>query len=447
VKILLVDDELSLRRTFRTTLEAMGHTVAEAGGGTAARELLEKQRFDVAFLDLRLGRSSGLELLPQMLRLEPKLGVIVMTAYASIDTAVEAMRRGALDYLPKPFTPDQVRVVLDRWRLVSGLRSEVAELRDRVAESEPEAELKTEEPSVQAAYDVAFRAAGTEATILLRGESGTGKGVLARAIHERSARAGRPFVTVHCPSLSADLLESDLFGHAKGAFTGAVVETDGKVAAADGGTLFLDEVGDLPPAVQPKLLRFLQEKAYERVGETRTRHGDVRLLTASNRDLADEVRAGRFREDLFYRIDVIEVTLPALRERRRDIGALAGRLLAFFARQTARPLTGFTREARAALEHYAWPGNLRELRNAVERAVILAAGPELGLGDLPAPIAAPRLEGGSQEITLGGATTLDDLEAEHIRRVLATSATLDDAARTLGVDPSTLYRKRKRYGL
>jgi NtrC-family two-component system response regulator AlgB len=219
------------------------------------------------------------------------------------------------------------------------------------------------------------------------------------------------------------------------------------VAAAEGGTLFLDEVGDLPLAVQPKLLRFLQEKSYERVGETRTRHGDVRLLAASNRHLSGEVRAGRFREDLYYRIDVIEVTLPPLRERRRDIGPLAGELLAFFARQTAKPITGFTREARAALERHAWPGNLRELRNAIERAVILAAGPEVGLGDLPAQITAPGPDGGPAEIKLGGATTLDDLEAEHIRRVLASSATLDDAARSLGVDPSTLYRKRKRYGL
>jgi NtrC-family two-component system response regulator AlgB len=445
VNILLVDDEVSLRRTFRTTLEAMGHSVCEAGAGPAARDLLETWRFDVAFLDLRLGRTSGLELLPELLRSQPKLGVIVMTAYASVDTAVEAMRRGAFDYLPKPFTPDQVRVVLDRWRLVSGLQSEVADLRDRVAEATPEADLATVEPSVLAAYEVAFRAAGTEATILLRGESGTGKGVLARAIHERSPRADRPFVTVHCPSLSAELLESDLFGHAKGAFTGAIVETQGKVAAADGGTLFLDEIGDLPLAVQPKLLRFLQEKAYERVGETGTRHADVRLVAASNCDLAADVRAGRFREDLFYRLNVIEVTLPPLRQRRRDIVALAERLLRFFGR--AKPIMSFTAEAREALEQYAWPGNLRELRNAVERGVILAAGPEVGTADLPALVTARPLEGGPQEASLGGATTLEELEAEHIRRVLAASPSLDDAANTLGVDPSTLYRKRKRYGL
>ncbi|HEY1377882.1 MAG TPA: sigma-54 dependent transcriptional regulator [Gemmataceae bacterium] len=441
--VLLIDDEASLRRTLRTALESMRHAVAEAVGGPEALEAVARRRFDLAFLDLRLGREKGLDLLPELLRTSPGVGVVVMTAYASIDTAVEAMRRGAFDYLPKPFTPDQLRVVLDRWQLVAGLRSEVADLRSRVAEAVPEADLDTEEPAVRAAYDVAFRVAATEATVLVRGESGTGKGILARAVHARSPRAGRPFVTVHCPSLSAELLESDLFGHAKGAFTGAVTGTDGKVAAAEGGTLFLDEVGDLPPTVQPKLLRFLQERAYERVGESRTRHGDVRLVAATNRDLEAEVRAGRFREDLFYRLNVVEVTLPPLRDRRRDIGPLADGLLRFFARQSAKAVAGYTAEARAALERHPWPGNLRELRNAIERGVILAAGAEVGLADLPAQLGTPP----AKKVEIGGTATLDEIEAEHIRRVLASAPTLDDAARTLGIDPSTLYRKRKRYGL
>jgi NtrC-family two-component system response regulator AlgB len=443
MNLLIIDDESSLRRTLRTALEAMGHSAADVPAGPAAVDALGKQRFDLAFLDLRLGRSSGLDLLPDLLRAAPGLGVIVMTAYASIDTAVEAMRRGAFDYLPKPFTPDQLRLVLNRWGLVSGLRSQVADLRDQVRQAVPEADLETASPAVRAAFDVAFRVAPTDATILLRGESGTGKGVLARAVHSRSSRAGRPFVTVHCPSLSAELLESDLFGHAKGAFTGAVTETEGKVSAADGGTLFLDEVGDLPPAVQPKLLRFLQEKSYERVGETTTRHADVRLIAATNRDLEVEVRAGRFREDLYYRLNVIDIALPPLRERREDIGPLAERLLRFFARQSAKAVTAFSVEARAALERHSWPGNLRELRNAVERGVILATGLEVGLSDLPAQLGAPP----AKRVEIGGAATLDDLEAEHIRRVLAASASLDDAAHTLGIDPSTLYRKRKRYGL
>jgi NtrC-family two-component system response regulator AlgB len=281
--------------------------------------------------------------------------------------------------------------------------------------------------------------------VLLRGENGTGKGVLARALHAWSKRADGPFVTVSCPSLSPDLLESDLFGHVRGAFTGAVRDSAGKVTAAEGGTLFLDEVGDLPPPLQPKLLRFLQERKYERVGETRTRAADVRLVAATNRDLEAAVGSGGFREDLLYRLNVVEVTLPPLRQR-ADVLELAGHLLAFFARQTGQSLSGFTPEAREALKGHPWPGNLRELRNAVERAAILAAGPEVGLADLPERIAQSR-EAGSSQAVPGGPLTLEQLEVEHIRRVLAVSPNLDAAAKTLGIDPSTLYRKRKQYGL
>ena len=224
---------------------------------------------------------------------------------------------------------------------------------------------------MQAALDVAFQVAGSDASVLLRGESGTGKGVLARAIHARSPRANRPFVTVHCPSLSAELLESDLFGHVRGAFTSAVQDAEGKVTAAQGGTLFLDEIGELPLTVQPKLLRFLQEKAFERVGETRTRHGDVRILTATNRDLESDVAAGRFREDLLYRLNVIDLRLPPLRERRRDVPILTEHLLRFFARQSGKPVQRFTKEAWEAIQQHTWPGNLRELRNAIERGTIL----------------------------------------------------------------------------
>jgi NtrC-family two-component system response regulator AlgB len=290
---------------------------------------------------------------------------------------------------------------------------------------------------------VALKAAPSEAAILLRGESGTGKGVLARAIHAHSRRASAPFVTIQCPSLSAELLESELFGHVRGAFTGAIRDTIGKVAVAEGGTLFLDEIADLPPPLQPKLLRLLQEKRYERIGETTTRAADVRIVAATNRNLEAESAAGRFREDLLYRINVIEVILPPLRQRPHDILLLAEHLLAFFARQAGRRLTGFTEEARAALLRYPWPGNVRELRNAVERGVILTAGPTIGLAELPAPIGAPPRPG----IEVGGRVTLDELEAEHVRRVLAATATMEEAAEVLGIDPSTLYRKRKRHGL
>jgi NtrC-family two-component system response regulator AlgB len=436
--LLLIDDEASLRRTLRTTLESMGHSATEAAAPDQALQRLREANFHLAFLDLRLGRDKGLDLLPQLLREAPHMGVVVVTAYASIDSAVEAMRRGAFDYLPKPFTPDQLRVVLRRWEQVSRLRSQVSALTEQVRDATPEAELDTREPAMRGVLDLAFEVAPSEATVLLRGESGTGKGVLARAVHDRSPRAPGPFVTVHCPSLSGELLESELFGHARGAFTGAVQETQGKVAVAEAGTLLLDEVGELPLALQPKLLRLLQDRGYERVGEARTRTADVRIIAATNKDLPAAVAAGRFREDLYYRLNVIDIELPPLRRRPRDIVPLAIHLLRFFARQTGKPITGFTEPAQVALAQYAWPGNVRELRNAIERGVILSKGPLIDLPHLPAQLtqpAAPRIE-------LGGHVTLEDLEAEHIRRVVALAPSLDQAAAILGIDPSTLYRKR-----
>ena len=374
----------------------------------------------------------------------PGLHVVVVTAYATIETAVEAMRRGAFDYLPKPFTPDQLRIVLDRIAHVRRLQSHVEELEDQIRSVVPEVDLQTEEPKMLEALDMAFRTAATEATILIRGESGTGKGVLARAIHARSQRAGGPFVTVHCPSLSAELLESELFGHVEGAFTGAVRDTIGKVAAAEGGTVFLDEIGDLPLALQPKLLRLLQERCYERVGETQTRASNVRILAATNRDLEAAIAAGRFREDLFYRLNVIDVVVPPLRERAADILPLAEHLLQFFARENGKHIAGFGEPVRQAICNYSWPGNVRELRNAVERAVILATEALISPANLPAQIIrdTPRAAASTPD-----ALTLEQLEAEHIRRVLAVAETIEEAAAKLGIDPSTLYRKRKKYNI
>jgi NtrC-family two-component system response regulator AlgB len=315
-------------------------------------------------------------------------------------------------------------------------------LEEQVGQLAPDVELETKEPAFRTVLETAWQVAPSDATVLLRGESGTGKGVLARAIHDRGKRARHPFIVVHCPSLSAELLESDLFGHVRGAFTGAVRDTTGKVDAAAGGTLFLDEVGDLPLTLQPKLLRLLQDKAYERVGETVPRTADVRILAATNRDLEKDVKAGRFREDLYYRLNVFDLTIPSLRQRRKDILPLAVFLLAFFARQSGKVLTGFTTRAEVALSNHTWPGNVRELRNAVERGVILTRGPVVGLEHLPGQLAGaigPRIE-------VGGPVTLEELEAEHIRRIVASSPSLDEAAKTLGIDPSTLYRKRKRVG-
>jgi two-component system, NtrC family, response regulator AlgB len=446
MRVLIVDDEPNIRHTLRIAIESMGHSAEEASSRRDALRAAERSPFDVALVDLRLGDESGLDLFEPLLVQLPRLAVVVITAFASIDSALDALRRGAFDYLPKPFTPGQVRAVLERVANVRGLRDRVADLEERVRLEVPEADLQGRDPEVRRVLEMARRVGPFEAAVLLRGENGTGKGVLARALHAWSKRADGPFVTVNCPSLNPDLLESDLFGHARGAFTGAVRDAAGKVAAAEGGTLFLDEVGDLPSPLQPKLLRFLQERKYERVGETNTRTADVRLIAATNRDLEALVVSGGFREDLLYRLNVVEMTLPPLRKR-SDIAELADHLLAFFARQVARPLTGFTPEALRTLKTHAWPGNLRELRNAVERAAILAEGPEIGVSDLPERIIPKTPAEPGQPIALGSFVSLEALEAEQIRRILAATPSREEAARVLGIDPSTLYRKRKQYGL
>jgi len=374
---------------------------------------------------------------------------VIVTAFASIENAVDAMRRGAFDYLPKPFTPAQIRALLERLERVRSLENRLAGLKDRIVSEVPEASFECTDAALKLVFEQGHQVAATDAVVLIRGASGTGKGVLARAIHAWSRRASEPFVTVSCPSLNAELLESELFGHARGSFTGAVTDTEGKVEAAQGGCLFLDEIGDLPLPLQPKLLRFLQERRYERVGETRTRAADVRLIAASNRDLEAAVTAGHFREDLLYRLNVVELTLPPLRQR-SDRLELTQHMLAFFARQLGKRIEGFTNEARQAILQYGWPGNLRELRNAIERAVIFGAGQSLGLGDLPSRVATAghhTTPGTSATIQVGHPIRLDQLETEHIRLILRQSPTLEDAARILGIDPSTLYRKRKQLGL
>ena len=328
--------------------------------------------------------------------------------------------------------------------------SQADELEEQVRSVVPEVDLQTNEPRMREALDVVFRAAASETTILLRGESGTRKGVLAQAIHSHSPRAAHPFVTLHCPSPSAELLEIELFGRAQGASTCAVGDTVGKVAVAEGGTLFFDEIGDLPLALQPKLLRLLQQRCYERVGETQTRASSVRVLAATNRNLEAQLAAGRFLEDLYYQLNVTEVTVPPLRDRPADILPLAEHLLRFYARQNGKSISGFAEPVRDALLRYAWPGNIRELRNAIERGVILATGPVVALADLPSQIGNPNQAGQGAAVkpwAAGEPLTLDQMEAEYIRRILASTATIGEAATKLGIDPSTLYRKRKRYGI
>ena len=310
MRVLVVDDEKNIRRTFSLALESMDHEVSAAASGKEAIEELKRANFEVAFLDLKLSQESGLDVLEQIVRVSPQTFVVIITAYASVETAVEAMRRRAFDYLPKPCTPEQIRHVLSNVERTRKLERRVADLESRLVASGPEIDLATESPEMRKALDTALKAAQSEATVLLLGETGTGKSVLAREIHRRSRRPDGAFVTVSCPSLSKELLESELFGHVKGAFTGAHQDTTGKVASADGGTLFLDEIGELPWAIQSRLLRLLQERDYERVGENIPRHANVRIISATNRDLAKAVAEGAFREDLYYRLNVIPIPLP-----------------------------------------------------------------------------------------------------------------------------------------
>jgi two-component system, NtrC family, response regulator AlgB len=438
MRVLVVDDERNIRQTMGTALESMDHEAVTVSTGEEALRRMEAEAFQVILLDLKLQQGSGMDLLGEILRRDPSVSVVMVTAYASIETAVEAMRRGAYDFLAKPCTPDQVRQVLNRIARTRQLENRVVELESRLRAETAEFGLESDAPLMQKALAIANKAATSEATVLLLGESGTGKSVLARAMHEHSRRGQGAFITVSSPSLSRDLLESELFGHVKGAFTGAHADAIGKIAAAEGGTLFLDEIGDLPPEVQAKLLRLLQEREYERVGDTRARKADVRVIAATNRSLSEAVANGQFREDLYYRLNVITITLPPLRDRLVDLPRIANKQLRFFGARSARNSLQFSPEAMSALQQYSWPGNLRELRNVIERATILAEGDWIQPGDLA------DLADASQEPRIGGPATLADLENEHIRRVLANSRTIEEAAHTLGIDPATLYRRKKK---
>jgi NtrC-family two-component system response regulator AlgB len=441
LSILVVDDEKNIRQALRVCLEAMDADVAEASSSQTALEALRRAAFDIVFLDLKLGAQSGIDLIPQLLVENPNVVVIVVTAYATFETAVEAIRRGAWDYLPKPFTPAQIRHLIEKVQVQRSLSAHVANLQERLSSEAPDIDLDSQAPSMRSALQIMSRAAQSDVAVLFRGESGTGKSVFARAMHLESKRRERPFVTINCPTLTEELLASELFGHAKGAFTGAIRDQPGRVESAEGGTLFLDEIGDLPAGLQAKLLRFLQEKSFERVGETRTRHANVRVVAATNRDLDADVKAGRFREDLLFRLNVIEVRVPPLRERREDILPLCQRFLAFFARAIGRPVPELSPEAKQLLIDYAWPGNVRELRNAIERAMILWPSAVIEPPAFPDRIAGARDRGP----TLGGPFTLDDVERAHIAAVVARAKTMDEAAQVLGIDDSTLWRKRKKY--
>jgi len=449
---LIIDDDKTFREATCFLIEEEGHYAEGAADGTVGMTRLREEKFDAVLLDLNLGRENGLDVLTEIQKAHPDLPVVMFTAQGNIRTAVEAMRRGAADFLEKPFQSEQFLTVLARLQRLKQMGQQIERLEREVTETranEAASIFDFGAPAMKEAMETLLRAAKTPASILILGESGTGKSVAARAVHQNSHLADKPFITVSCPSLSRELLESELFGHVKGAFTGAVKEHWGKVSAADGGTLFLDEIGDLPLEIQPKLLRLLQEREYERLGENTTRIANVRIVAATNRDLKKRVSDGAFREDLFFRLNVISVEMPPLRSRPGDLRIFAEHYCRHFSSQCGRKIEGFADDALGSIAAYSWPGNLRELRNAIERAVILGRSPQITLEDLPMELRAPAptSAGSSRDALNGGAMSLEKLEEQHIRRVLAQTRTVAEAAGILGIDEATIYRKRKKFGL
>ncbi len=453
MEFLVIDDDKTFRDATCMLIDSEGHYAEAACSGELGLAELEKGKFDSVLLDLNLGAENGLDILEQILKRQPNLPVVMFTAQGSVKNAVEAMRRGAADFLEKPFTRGQFHLVLARLQRFHQLKQNIERLEWEVKDSNaqsPEPLLDSSTPVMKEVMDTLLRAAKTPASILILGESGTGKSVVARAVHQQSHLADRPFITVSCPSLSRELLESDLFGHVKGAFTGALRDHWGKVKAAAGGTLFLDEIGDLPLEIQPKLLRLLQEREYERVGENVTRKAEVRIIAATSRDLKARVAEGAFREDLYFRLNVISAEMPPLRQRPGDLIRFAEHYIKHFAALCGRRLDGFSEAAAAAISAYSWPGNLRELRNAIEHAVIMAKGSKLELADLPAELRghpAPGTKGNGAPLEAGSMVSMEKLEEAHLRKVLERTSNLAEAAEVLGIDQATLYRKRKKLGL
>ena len=449
---LIIDDDKTFREATCILIDEENHYAEGAASGQMGLKRLKEEKFDAVLLDLNLGQENGLDVLTEIQKAYPELPVVMFTAEGNVKTAVEAMRRGAADFLEKPFRSEQFLTVLARLQRLRQMGQHIERLEREVTETraqEAEVIFDFTAPAMREVMETLLRAAKTPASILIFGESGTGKSVIARAVYQNSLLADKPFVTVSCPSLSKELLESDLFGHVRGAFTGAVKDHWGKVSAAEGGTLFLDEIGDLPLEIQPKLLRLLQEREYERLGENVTRIANVRVLAATNRDLKSRLAEGTFREDLYFRLNVITVEIPPLRSRPADLRRLAEHYAKHFAARCGRKLDGFTEEAITSIYGYAWPGNLRELRNAIERAVVLGRQPQIALGDLPAELRSSLFPAAvsasaSQSNSL---VTLEQLEEQHIKRVLALTRTVAEAAEILGVDQATVYRRIKKFGL
>ncbi|HUG40757.1 MAG TPA: sigma-54 dependent transcriptional regulator [Longimicrobiales bacterium] len=440
--ILIVDDEYSVRDSLESWFRKDGHEVRVAASGSEALDHMESRSFDVAVVDVKMPGMDGVELQARLQRLDPELAVIMITAFASVDTAVKTLKQGAFDYVTKPVDPDELSHLVRRALEHRRLREENLQLREAIDTFVGGDSIVGDSPPMTKVIELVEHVARTDATVLIRGESGTGKELIARAIHANSARRYAPIVAVNCGGLPETLLESELFGHEKGAFTGAQYQRKGRLEMADGGTLFLDEVGSISIKTQVDLLRVLETKEFTRLGGSRSVKVDFRVICATNEDLEKAVEEGRFREDFYYRINVFTIEAPPLRVRRPDIPLLARHLLGRFARQMDTRITSISPAAMATLEAYDWPGNVRELSNAIERAMVVGKGTAIQPADLPLR---GRLRAGGGN---GDQDSLADVEKRHIGSVLArTEWNITRTAEVLGVDRATVYNKIRKYGL
>ncbi len=454
--VLIIDDNESMREGMAITVARMGHDVTAAAGGAEGLAVAARRRFDFVITDLNMDGTDGLEVVRQLRAADPEAVVMVVTAFGTVETAVAAMKQGAFDFIQKPFAPDVLRAKVEKALEVAAARREVTRLREHnralSEDATPRFDLQAmvgHSPAMQQIFSAVRKVAPTDTTVLVLGESGTGKELIARALHDLSHRRDRPFVTVNCAALAEGVLESELFGHEKGAFTGAIRRKLGRFELADGGSIFLDEIGEISANVQTKLLRVLQEREIQRVGGEETVRVDVRVISATNKDLAQLVKEGRFREDLYYRLHIVPVHLPPLRERPDDIALLAEHFVRKHAPRINRKVKGIGAEARKAMARYRWPGNVRELENAVEQALVFCEREEIGIEELPQILGAPRNEAvldlPTGELSL--TEVLEDLERQLIGRAYEKARGVKtETARLLGIKTSALYYKLEKYG-
>jgi two-component system response regulator HydG len=448
-KILAVDDDAAHLHMLKTLLKSFGHEVESAMDGEDAIAMVKEKPFDLILMDVRMAHIGGIEALRQIKECNPAIPVIIMTAYSSVDTAVEAMKLGAYDYLTKPLNFEELKIILDRAMDHLRLTLENRSLKEKIAAETSLAGIIGSSLAMRKVQDMARIVAPTEATVLITGESGTGKELFAKAIHVNSERAKGPLVTVNCAALTETLLESELFGHEKGTFTGADRQRNGRFMQADTGTIFLDEVGEIPLQMQAKILRTIQEREIQRLGSDEVLHVDVRIIAATNRNLEEDVKVGKFREDLYYRLNVMNIHIPPLRERVEDIPLLAHHFLEKYVQKNRKDLKGFTPAAMDMLTRAKWPGNVRELENVIERAVILAVSPYLSEKDLPPSMSVgSQTNNGNRPVFELGGKPLEEIESQAIFETLEqTQGNKSEAAKLLNITRTTLNNKLKKYNL